>query len=183
MTTTPLTPPPMPSAPPASCAPPTPPATDAAAFVAALRRLKAWSGFSYRELERRAGRAGHVMPYSTAASLLGRDRLPRKDLVVAFVVACGAGEAEVLAWVAARDAIACGALRQEVRTQSPQPRRHARDEATRDARHPLRARRLRRAVAATAVLLAVLLTGAATQGAVTRNEEVQETHSSSVAPG
>ncbi|MDT0386210.1 hypothetical protein [Streptomyces dubilierae] len=89
-------------------APPTPPDTDAAAFVAALRRLKAWSGFSYRQLERRAKDAGHVLPYSTAATMLGRDRLPRQELVAAFVAACGVRADEAQAWLDARVTIACG---------------------------------------------------------------------------
>ncbi|MFC8665753.1 hypothetical protein [Streptomyces sp. NPDC057199] len=89
-------------------APPTPPDTDAAAFVAALRRLKAWSGLSYRRLERRAAEEGHCLPYSTAASMLGRERLPREELVAAFVAACGVRGAEAEAWLDARTDIACG---------------------------------------------------------------------------
>ena len=47
-------------------APPEPAGTDAAAFVAALHRLKVWSGLGYRHLERRAGdhvdpREGHLL--------------------------------------------------------------------------------------------------------------------------
>ncbi|WP_244164727.1 helix-turn-helix domain-containing protein [Streptomyces silaceus] len=189
MTTTQPTPPPMPSVPPASCAPPLPSDTDAAAFVAALRRLKAWSGLSYRQLERRAERAGHVLPYSTAASLLGRDRLPRKELVVAFVEACGVGEPETRAWVAARNAIACGPLPQATQPrparprQSQQPQRHVRPQSTHGQQRPRRTSRSRRTRAATAVLLVALLTGAATQGAFTQNEEVHETRTSSAVPG
>ncbi|MDO0937557.1 hypothetical protein QQY66_39695 [Streptomyces sp. DG2A-72] len=58
-------------------APPAPPDTDAVAFVAALRHLKAWSGLSYRQLERRATQAGHTLPCSTAATMLGRDPLQK----------------------------------------------------------------------------------------------------------
>ncbi len=47
-------------------APPEPAGTDAVAFVAALHRLKVWSGLGYRHLERRAAQAGHNPPYSTA---------------------------------------------------------------------------------------------------------------------
>ncbi|MFE9018007.1 hypothetical protein ACFYNL_05415 [Streptomyces sp. NPDC007808] len=89
-------------------APPTPPDTDAAAFVAALRRLKTWSGLSYRRLERHAADAGHCLPYSTAATMLGRDRLPRAELVAAFVAACGLRGDEAEAWLDARTGIACG---------------------------------------------------------------------------
>ncbi|MCZ4516365.1 hypothetical protein O3Q52_51340, partial [Streptomyces sp. ActVer] len=89
-------------------APPTPPDTDPAAFVAGLRRLKAWSGLSYRRLERAAAEAGHSLPYSTAATMLGRERLPREELVAAFVAACGVRGAEAEAWLDARTDIACG---------------------------------------------------------------------------
>ncbi|GHE70292.1 hypothetical protein GCM10018785_43490 [Streptomyces longispororuber] len=91
-----------------TAAPPTPPVTDAAAFVAELRRLKAWSGLSYRQLERRAAQAGHWLPYSTAATMLGRDRLPRAELVAAFVAACGLRGDEAEAWLDARTALVCG---------------------------------------------------------------------------
>jgi hypothetical protein len=105
-------------------APPTPPDTDAAAFVAGLRRLKAWSGLSYRRLERRAAEAGHCLPYSTAASMLGRERLPREELVAAFVAACGVRGAEAEAWLDARTDIACGpALRPRAPRTVPPSRR------------------------------------------------------------
>jgi RND superfamily putative drug exporter len=93
----PTTPPPSPEA-----------ATDEPAFVAELRRLKAWSGLSFRQLERRAEAAGHILPYSTAATMLGRDTLPREELLVAFVVACGVPEAGAGTWQAARLRILTG---------------------------------------------------------------------------
>lgn len=72
---------------------------DEVAFMGELRRLKAWSGLSFREIERRATEAGDVLPYSTASTMLGKDRLPRKELLIAFVNACGADTEE---WAAAR---------------------------------------------------------------------------------
>ncbi|HLU73860.1 MAG TPA: helix-turn-helix domain-containing protein [Nonomuraea sp.] len=92
-----ITPPPSPEA-----------ATDEAAFMAGLRRLKDWSGLSFRQLERRASAAGDVLPYSTASTMLGRDRLPREELLVAFVRACGLGGDDVLRWVSVRAEIAAG---------------------------------------------------------------------------
>src|SRR5690606_22321811 len=86
-----ITPPPSPEA-----------ATDEAAFMAGLRRLKDWSGLSFRQLERRASAAGDVLPYSTASTMLGRDRLPREELLVAFVRACGLGGVDVLRWGSVR---------------------------------------------------------------------------------
>ncbi|WP_329095943.1 hypothetical protein OG979_14090 [Actinomadura citrea] len=83
-------------------------ATDEAEFIAALRRLKAWSGLSYRQLERRAAAAGRVLPYSTASTALGRKSLPREELLVAFVLACGLDDDEAASWVAVRKRIAVG---------------------------------------------------------------------------
>ncbi|MDX2528807.1 hypothetical protein ACSCB1_14005 [Streptomyces europaeiscabiei] len=141
-------------------APPTPPDTDPAAFVAALRRLKAWSGLSYRRLERRATEAGHVLPHSTAATMLGRERLPREEPVAAFVAACGLRGAEAEAWTDARRRIACGP--EEVPAVC--------------AVRPRRARPRRRAALAMAALsLTALLGGALTSGALTEDEEVRET--------
>lgn len=98
----------MTTAPPTST-PPSPAAvTDAAAFVAELRRLKAWSGHSFRELERRAAAAGDVLPASTTATMLGKHRLPRKELLVAFVRACGLDEDGMRPWLTARARIADG---------------------------------------------------------------------------
>jgi tetratricopeptide (TPR) repeat protein len=73
-----------------------------AGFIALLRELKSWSGLTYRQLERQASRAGAVLPYSTIAGALGRNRLPREDLVVALVRACGLDEENTAHWVAAR---------------------------------------------------------------------------------
>ncbi|NGO12933.1 hypothetical protein G5C60_36385 [Streptomyces sp. HC44] len=146
-------------------APPTPPHTDAAAFVAALRRLKAWSGLSYRRLERHAADAGHSLPYSTAATMLGRERLPREELVVAFVAACGVREAEAEAWVDARTTIACGHVNSPL----------ARDRVNSG---PKRSWRSRWAFVGAAALVTALLGGAVASGAVTDDQEVQETRTS-----
>lgn len=77
-----------------------------AEFVERLRRLKAWSGRSYRALEKQARRNGDILPASTIATALKRDSLPHIDLVAALVRACGGGSVEVAAWTAARRAIA-----------------------------------------------------------------------------
>lgn len=149
-------------------APPAPPETDPVAFVAALRRLKAWSGLSYRSLERRAADAGHALPYSTAATMLGRDRLPRAELVAAFVAACGLRGAEAEAWVDARSRIACGAVPAEPATVRQVP---AGPPAVRHA--PSR----RRALLGVAALLTALLGGALASGVLTEDENVTETRS------
>ncbi|WEH15109.1 hypothetical protein [Streptomyces sp. VNUA24] len=171
-------------------APPTPPDTDPAAFVAGLRRLKAWSGLSYRRLERRAAEAGHVLPHSTAATMLGRERLPREEPVAAFVAACGLRGAEAEAWTDARRRIACGP--EEVRREGPgEIRREVPGEIRREVPavsdahtvhphphphpqpRPFRPRR-RALLAVAAVSLTALLGGALTSGALTEDEEVRQ---------
>ncbi|MGP4006467.1 hypothetical protein [Streptomyces sp. 4N124] len=177
-------------------APPTPPDTDAAAFVAALRRLKAWSGLSYRRLERRAADAGHTLPYSTAATMLGRERLPRAELVAAFVAACGVRGTEAEAWLDARSRIACGAVdaggsvgRAAVDAGSPAGRAAVdaggsvgrvavvtppgRSESV-EAVPVRRPRPQRWAGVAAAVLLTALLGGALASGGLTDDEEIRQ---------
>ncbi|MGW2287879.1 hypothetical protein [Streptomyces phaeochromogenes] len=156
-------------------APPTPPDTDPAAFVAGLRRLKAWSGLSYRRLERRAAEAGHSLPYSTAASMLGRERLPREELVAAFVAACGIRGPEAEAWLDARTDIACG----------PAPALMPVPEDATPASLPAvaapartRPRRTRWTLVAAAALVTALLGGMTASGVFTDDEEVHETRTS-----
>jgi hypothetical protein len=79
---------------------------DSAEFVAVMRQLRQWANLSYRELERRAGAAGDVLPRATLAGALNRQELPREELVAAFVRACGGDEATVGAWVGARKRLA-----------------------------------------------------------------------------
>ncbi|MER6677456.1 helix-turn-helix transcriptional regulator [Streptomyces sp. NPDC000983] len=141
---------------------PTPADTDPAAYVAALRRLKEWSGLSYRALERRATRTGHHLPYSTAATMLGRDRLPRAELVIAFVTACGVEADEAEAWLTARSTIACGGP----------------SAGSASMPHRRRLRRPRWALAAAAALAAALLGGASFGGAFTDDIEVDTTRTS-----
>ncbi|MFD3376104.1 MULTISPECIES: hypothetical protein [unclassified Streptomyces] len=155
-------------------APPTPPDTDAAAFVAGLRRLKAWSGLSYRRLERRAAEEGHCLPYSTAASMLGRERLPREELVAAFVAACGVRGAEAEAWLDARTDIACGPLL-EGATPASVPAVVA-PLTTPPARTG--PRRTRWTLVVAAALVTALLGGASASGVFTDDEEVHETRTS-----
>jgi hypothetical protein len=77
-----------------------------AEFVEAMRRLKRWTGWGYRRLEKRAAAAGQVLPRSTLTVALTRPTLPREDLVAAYVRACGCDEDEAARWVAARRRIA-----------------------------------------------------------------------------
>ncbi|MET9564125.1 hypothetical protein [Streptomyces tauricus] len=158
-------------------APPTPPDSDAAAFVAALRRLKAWSGLSYRRLEREAADAGHCLPYSTAATMLGRERLPREELVAAFVAACGIRGDAAEAWLDARTDIACGPA--SASASAPASADTTSTDIAPAAVVPAvvvpartRPRRLRWTLVGVAALVTALLGGTTASGALTDDEEV-----------
>lgn len=107
-----ITPPPSPTA-----------TTDETAFMAELRRLKTWSGHSFRQLERRASAAGDTLPYSTVATMLSRNRLPREDLLVTFVRACGLDEDAVKHWATVRARIAYGISDTSTDGHTTSPRR------------------------------------------------------------
>lgn len=77
-----------------------------AEFVAQLRTLKAWSGLSFRELERRARVDGRQLPISTMATALNRASLPHPDMLAALVAACGGDDEDVALWVEARRRLA-----------------------------------------------------------------------------
>jgi hypothetical protein len=89
---------------------PEPPTPDdvhtSAELVSALRRLRVWSGLTYRQLEAEARNRGEVLPSSTIATALGRPTLPREQVVAALARACGLDEDQVRAWLAARTRIA-----------------------------------------------------------------------------
>lgn len=77
-----------------------------AEFVATMRRLRSWADLSYRQLERKAEDAGDVLPRATISGALTRGDLPREELLIAFVRACGGDAATVDAWVDARRRLA-----------------------------------------------------------------------------
>lgn len=140
-------------------APPSPAAaTDETAFVAELRRLKTWSGLSFRQLERNATDSGDVLPSSTAATMLNKNRLPRAEVVAAFVRACGV--ADVRPWLLARTRIADGTAA----APAPAPRATA----------PRgRLSRWRRAVVAAAALAVSFTAGIALDTVATSEIEVE----------
>ncbi|MEU4474697.1 peptidoglycan-binding protein [Micromonospora sp. NPDC023888] len=80
-------------------------ATTAGEYVALLRDVRRRSGLTYREITRLASAAGHWLPPSTLATMLGRTTLPRERTVVALLVACGTTPADVRRWVEARRTI------------------------------------------------------------------------------
>lgn len=75
-------------------------------FIASMRRLRRWSGLTFRELADKAQASGGTLPASTLASALNRTSLPRREIVSEFARACGLDEASVARWVAARDGLA-----------------------------------------------------------------------------
>lgn len=77
-----------------------------AEFTATMRRLRSWADLSYRQLERKAQDAGDVLPRATVSGALTRGDLPREELLIAFVRACGGDAATVAAWVDARRRLA-----------------------------------------------------------------------------
>ncbi len=61
---------------------------DAAGFIALMRALQRWSGLSLAELEARMGSAPVLLPEGLAG-MLGGSKLPRREVVSAFISACG----------------------------------------------------------------------------------------------
>ncbi|MFD3659401.1 helix-turn-helix domain-containing protein [Streptomyces sp. NPDC058659] len=79
---------------------------NAAEFVACLQALKDWSGLTYRELAARAEARGEVLPRSTVANMLARATVPREELLVSFLRACGVGSSGLAEWQAVRKELA-----------------------------------------------------------------------------
>ncbi|MFE7711869.1 hypothetical protein ACFU6I_40360 [Streptomyces sp. NPDC057486] len=77
-------------------------AHSSAEFIELMRQLRRWADLSYRQLERNATDAGDVLPRATISAALGRDELPREELLAAYVRACGGDEDTVSAWVETR---------------------------------------------------------------------------------
>jgi exopolysaccharide biosynthesis polyprenyl glycosylphosphotransferase len=71
---------------------------NAAGLVSMLQDLRLWAGDpSLSELNKRAG--GHnLLPPSTVSDMLRSQRLPRLELLSAFVHACGLDDAQAAAW-------------------------------------------------------------------------------------
>ncbi|MGP3976200.1 helix-turn-helix domain-containing protein [Streptomyces sp. 8N114] len=84
-----------------------PRAQDVSEFLECLRQLKEASGLTLRQLEERAAAAGDYLPRSTLSSMLSGRRLPRPELLAAFVRACG-HEEQLTAWLRTRDRLARG---------------------------------------------------------------------------
>ncbi|MEU1586787.1 peptidoglycan-binding protein [Micromonospora sp. NPDC005710] len=81
---------------------PVPPAATPGDYVALLRETRRRSGLTYREIARRASAAGHWLPPSTLATMLGRTTLPRERTVLALLAACDIPPVEVDRWLETR---------------------------------------------------------------------------------
>ncbi|MGW6391552.1 helix-turn-helix domain-containing protein [Streptomyces sp. NPDC055103] len=81
-------------------------ARNATEFVACLQMLKDRSGLTYRELAARAEARGEVLPRSTVANMLARATVPREELLLTFVRACGVGPGDLQEWQAVRKELA-----------------------------------------------------------------------------
>jgi hypothetical protein len=87
---------------------------DAAEFVVMLRELKERSGLTLRGLEDKAAAQGEVLARSTVADMLRKDTLPRPELLVAYLRACGVDDPEP--WLRARERLAVGEVAPAART-------------------------------------------------------------------
>lgn len=81
-----------------------------AEYVLFLRRRREAAGLTYRQLARRARQTRESLPPSTVATMLHRSTLPSRDLVAAYIRACGGDDSEVAAWLAARSRIAMASV-------------------------------------------------------------------------
>src|SRR5579863_933515 len=71
--------------------------TSAAQFLGLMKLLRQWAGNpSLAELNRRSG--GFLLPPSTLSDALAKDQLPRLDLILSYVRACGLNDEQATAW-------------------------------------------------------------------------------------
>ncbi|MCF0093684.1 peptidoglycan-binding protein [Micromonospora sp. MH99] len=161
---------------------PVPQVATAGEYVVALRDVRRRSGLTYREISRRASAAGHWLPPSTLATMLGRNTLPRERTVVALLAACGTPAADIERWVGLRrdiEARLSEPVRQEEESTPPDP-------ASPDAGSPHRTPGDPRRVAGPARrrlrMGALALVGALTVGALLPRGEGTTTPSATACP-
>ncbi|MDW5330137.1 hypothetical protein R6Y94_40945 [Plantactinospora sp. KLBMP9567] len=90
-------------------------------LVGLLRQLRDRSGLSFRRIERSARAAGDNLPASTLATMLGRNTLPREELVRALTRACGESPESVERWLAARRRLVDTAATPPAAAEPPKP--------------------------------------------------------------
>jgi hypothetical protein len=76
-------------------------AASIAELAACLRRLRAQAEISYRDLEQWGNHRGTPMPRSTMADVFAGRRLPRKQVLVTYLQACGVDPQTDRRWLAA----------------------------------------------------------------------------------
>jgi hypothetical protein len=74
---------------------------------------------SLRDLERAARRSGRALPRSSVADMLAGKRLPRKELMLAFLEACGRNPAADPRWLTAWNRMASRAVDPEADQRAP----------------------------------------------------------------
>ncbi|SHF67597.1 hypothetical protein SAMN05444320_104502 [Streptoalloteichus hindustanus] len=89
-----------------------------------MRQLRKQSGLSYRELEKRAAARGDVLARSSIADVLSGKRLPRAELLTAFVLACGDDRVEP--WLHALDRAGAQETSTDASPEPPAPGRKIR---------------------------------------------------------
>ncbi|GIF17189.1 helix-turn-helix domain-containing protein [Actinoplanes teichomyceticus] len=89
----------------------------AAEFNDGLKRLREWSGLTYRMIAARSTPGARVAP-STLCGAFARGTLPRRNLTASFLQAIGLPDADQQAWLDAWQAIKDG---QPVRVAAPAP--------------------------------------------------------------
>lgn len=71
--------------------------SSAAQLIGMMKQLRTWAGSpSFAELNKRSG--GFRLPPSTVSDMLRRQKLPRLELLLAFVRACGLDEEQSAVW-------------------------------------------------------------------------------------
>ena len=146
-------------------------AHNAAEFVALLRELKERSGLTYRQLEERAAAHGDVLARSTLSGALRQDALPRTEILLAFLRACGE-ERHADEWLEVHNDIATG-RRTDVRTEIAETQPE--EQAPESPRSVPRARLI-------GAVLTVLVVGAASIAvAMTADDEAPKTRDTGAA--
>jgi peptidoglycan hydrolase-like protein with peptidoglycan-binding domain len=145
-------------------------------YVVSLRDVRQRSGLTYREISRRASAAGHWLPPSTLATMLGRNTLPRERTVVALLAACGTSAADIERWLD---------LRRDIEAQLGEPTRRE-EKPTAPAASPHRPpgdpRRFTLPARRRLRMGALALVGALTVGALLPHGEGMSTTSATACP-
>jgi hypothetical protein len=98
-------------------------ATSVAGFMETLRLYKAWSGDpSWRTI---ADQAGRIVSHSTIYGAMNSNLLPKPEVVKAVITGCAGTQADVDAFLSARQRIASPKGRRRPLNTSSSPREHA----------------------------------------------------------